>query len=186
MAGHWDSPASHHLVKALGAVENCEFRAEPACLATGAPPFTLPNESQRVCLDLFHKLVLEKRDKDDTTMRPHVSCTGKALYSQNTELNTVSTGFWRKSPSVDSPTDVHICLWEKAFFRLSHTYGFPALEVTHPDWEMDSRTQLCSCHFRGWCFSQHLEKLCSATISQGSEAFPRAQEHAGHIPLLSD
>lgn len=79
-------------MKALGAIENCEFRAGPARLATGAPSFSLPNESQRICLDLLHKPDLEKREKDHTTVKPHVSCTGKALYSQSTEQNTACTG----------------------------------------------------------------------------------------------
>lgn len=79
-------------MKALEAIENCKFRAGPAHLATGDPSFSLPNESQRLCLDLLHKLVLDKREKDHTTMKPHVSCTRKALYSQSTELNTACTG----------------------------------------------------------------------------------------------
>lgn len=54
-------------MKALGAIENCEFRAGPAGLATGAPSFSLPIESQRICLDLFHKSVLEKRENDNET-----------------------------------------------------------------------------------------------------------------------
>lgn len=79
-------------MKALGVAANCESRAEPTYLATGAPSFSLPNESQRICLDLIHKPVLENRAKDHTTMKLHVSCTGKALYSQNTDLNTACTG----------------------------------------------------------------------------------------------
>lgn len=127
------------------------------------------------------------------TMKPHISCTGKALYSQSTELNPACTSSWRKPPSVDSPTEVHICLCEKKHHSGCHTLGRDfqhwKLLILPERWTPGHSSAPATSGDD--VFPWHLEKLCSATrlthqkLSR-AEAFPGAQAHAGHIPLLSD